>query len=113
MQDPVELSSDLVTYAARLVRAVRREHHLPAGVRILSLLDEHGALGVSALAEVDRSSQPSMSRPMACCLQYSSNAVSLAILTRCGHSGTASYRVPGYMRMKLTRVTTAVRPRCA
>ncbi|MDE0777473.1 MAG: MarR family transcriptional regulator, partial [Nocardioides sp.] len=61
MQDPVELSSDLVTYAARLVRAVRREHHLPAGVRILSLLDEHGALGVSALAEVDRSSQPSMS----------------------------------------------------
>ena len=61
MEDPVELSSDLAMYAARLVRAVRRAHDLPAGFRILSLLDEHGPLGVSALAEADRSSQPSMS----------------------------------------------------
>ncbi len=57
----VDLSSDLVTYAARLVRAVRRAHHLPAGFRVLSLLDEHGALGISALAEIDRCSQPTMS----------------------------------------------------
>ena len=61
MEDPLELSSDLVMYAARLVRAVRRVHDLPAGFRILSLLDEHGPLGVTALAEADRSSQPSMS----------------------------------------------------
>ena len=55
------LSSDLVTYAARLVRATRRVHDLPASVRILSLLDELGEAGVSALAAADRSSQPSMS----------------------------------------------------
>lgn len=61
VNDPVDLSSDLVMYAARLVRAVRRAHHLPAGFRILSLLDEHGPLGVSALAEADRCSQPTMS----------------------------------------------------
>ena len=35
-----ELSSDLVVYAARLVRAVRRALELPAGLRVLSLLDE-------------------------------------------------------------------------
>jgi len=56
-----ELASDLVVHAARLVRAVRRELELPAGTRILSLLDEHGPLGITALADLDRSSQPSMS----------------------------------------------------
>jgi len=56
-----ELASDLVVYAARLVRAVRRTHQLPAGFRILSVLDEQGALGISQLAAADRSSQPSMS----------------------------------------------------
>ena len=35
-----QLSSDLVVYAARLVRAVRRRDDLPAGVRVLALLDE-------------------------------------------------------------------------
>lgn len=54
-------SGDLVTYAARLVRAVRRAVEHPTGIRVLSLLDEHGPLGVSALASADRCSQPTMS----------------------------------------------------
>lgn len=57
----VDLSSELVTQAARLVRAVRRRHELPAGVRVLSLLDELGPLGVTALARADRCAQPTMS----------------------------------------------------
>ncbi len=61
MSDPVDLGSELVTEAARLVRAIRRRHDLPAGVRVLSLLDEHGALGVTALARADRCAQPTMS----------------------------------------------------
>ena len=52
---------DLVTYAARLIRAVRRAVEHPTGVRVLSLLDEHGSLGISALATADRCSQPTMS----------------------------------------------------
>jgi DNA-binding MarR family transcriptional regulator len=56
-----ELASDLVVHAARLVRAVRRELELPAGTRILSLLDERGPLGITQLADLDRSSQPTMS----------------------------------------------------
>jgi DNA-binding MarR family transcriptional regulator len=55
------LSSDLVVLAARLVRRVRRDQQLPAGFRILSVLDEQGALGVTALAAADRCSQPTMS----------------------------------------------------
>jgi DNA-binding MarR family transcriptional regulator len=61
VSDPVELGGELVTQAARLVRAVRRRHDLPAGLRVLSLLDEHGALGITRLAEADRCSQPTMS----------------------------------------------------
>jgi len=59
--DLEEQSSDLVVYAARLVRAVRRRIAQPSGIRILSLLDELGPQGVTALAEVDRSSQPTVS----------------------------------------------------
>jgi DNA-binding MarR family transcriptional regulator len=59
--DLEEQSSDLVVYAARLVRAVRRRVGHPSGIRILSLLDELGPQGVTALAEVDRSSQPTVS----------------------------------------------------
>lgn len=59
--DLEEHSSDLVVYAARLVRAVRRRSTQPSGIRILSLLDELGPQGVTALAEVDRSSQPTVS----------------------------------------------------
>lgn len=55
-----ELASDLVVLAARLTRAVRREIDHPAGARALSLLDEHGPSGVTALAAADRCSQPTM-----------------------------------------------------
>jgi len=58
--DPVDLGSDLVVLAARLVRVVRRTQQLPAGFRVLSLLDELGPQGVSALAEADHCSQPTM-----------------------------------------------------
>ena len=61
---PTELeqqSSELVVQAARLVRAVRRRVGQPAGIRILSLLDELGPLGVTDLAKADRSSQPTVS----------------------------------------------------
>jgi DNA-binding MarR family transcriptional regulator len=61
MTSIVESSSDLVMYAARLLRAVRRANEFPAGFRVLSLLDEHGPLGISALASADRCSQPTMS----------------------------------------------------
>jgi DNA-binding MarR family transcriptional regulator len=54
-------SSELVVQAARLVRAVRRRVGQPAGIRILALLEEHGPLGVTALADADRSSQPTVS----------------------------------------------------
>ena len=61
------LASDLVTYAARFVRASRQHIHStpPAGVRVLSLVDEHGPSGVGRLAELDRSSQPTMSGTVA------------------------------------------------
>jgi DNA-binding MarR family transcriptional regulator len=54
-------AEDLTVYAARLVRALRRLHEAPAGLRVLSLLDELGPSGVSALAVADRTSQPTMS----------------------------------------------------
>jgi DNA-binding MarR family transcriptional regulator len=60
-----DLASDLVVHAARLVRAVRREFDLPAGTRILSLLDEHGPVGITQLAGLDRCSQPTMSAAVA------------------------------------------------
>jgi DNA-binding MarR family transcriptional regulator len=59
--DLEEQSSELVVYAARLMRAIRRRVDHPAGIRILALLDELGPQGVTALAEVDRSSQPTVS----------------------------------------------------
>jgi DNA-binding MarR family transcriptional regulator len=59
--DLEEQSSEMVVYAARMVRAVRRRVGHPAGIRILSLLDEFGPQGITALAEADRSSQPTVS----------------------------------------------------
>jgi DNA-binding MarR family transcriptional regulator len=59
--DLEEQSSELVVQAARLVRAVRRRMGHPAGIRILAVLDELGPLGVTALADADRSSQPTIS----------------------------------------------------
>jgi DNA-binding MarR family transcriptional regulator len=54
------LAADLVTQAARLVRAIRRRHELSAGVRVLSVLDEQGPLTVTQLAAAYSSSQPTM-----------------------------------------------------
>ncbi|MCW2806419.1 MAG: hypothetical protein JWQ93_374 [Marmoricola sp.] len=57
-----QLSSDLVVLSARLVREVRRNtSDLPAAsTRLMSLLDELGPSTVSALAQADRCSQPTM-----------------------------------------------------
>ncbi len=61
--DRVEaLSNDLVVLSARLVREVRRAQRdlAPASLRVMSLVDELGPSTVSALAEADRCSQPTM-----------------------------------------------------
>lgn len=57
-----QTASDLVTYAARLVRASRQHIHRtpPAGIRVLSLVDEHGPTGIGRLT-----SQPTMSGAVA------------------------------------------------
>ncbi len=57
-----ELSNDLVVLSARLVREVRRHSRdtAPAALRVMSLVDELGPSTVSALAEADRCSQPTM-----------------------------------------------------
>ena len=67
MDDPrtQDLGSDLTLYAARLVRLLRRERTQPPGMRVLSILDETGALGVGQLAVVDQCSQPTMSGTVA------------------------------------------------
>jgi DNA-binding MarR family transcriptional regulator len=57
---PQDLGSDITQYAARLVRLLRREHRQPAGMRVLSVLDEAGALGITQLAAIDQCSQPTM-----------------------------------------------------
>lgn len=54
------LSSELTVLAARLVRLIRRSHASSAGVRVLSILDELGPQSVTALAQADRCSQPTM-----------------------------------------------------
>ena len=56
------LSNELVVLSARLVREVRRNHRetAPASLRVMSLVDELGPSTVSALAEADRCSQPTM-----------------------------------------------------
>jgi DNA-binding MarR family transcriptional regulator len=60
-----ELASDLVVYAAQLIRGLRRDLELPATTRLLSLMDQAGPVGISRLAELDRSSQPTMSGAVA------------------------------------------------
>ncbi|MGK2876269.1 MAG: MarR family winged helix-turn-helix transcriptional regulator [Nocardioides sp.] len=61
----LDLSGDLVVYAARLIRLMKRTQDLPAGTRMLSLLDEYGPLGITALAHLDGCSQPTMSAAVA------------------------------------------------
>ena len=63
--DLEQQSSELVVQAARLVRAVRRRVGHPAAVRIMGVLDDLGPLGVTALADADRSSQPTVSGAVA------------------------------------------------
>lgn len=65
VDDDTDLASELVVQAARLVRTIRREAELPAGTRVLSLLDQYGPLGVTALAVLDGSSQPTTSGAVA------------------------------------------------
>jgi DNA-binding MarR family transcriptional regulator len=60
-ESDVALAGDLVTQAARLVRTLRRRHELPAGVRVLSVLDELGPLTVTELAAAYSCTQPTMS----------------------------------------------------
>ncbi|MEP9381434.1 MarR family winged helix-turn-helix transcriptional regulator [Nocardioides cheoyonin] len=59
------MTSDVVMYAARLVRTMRRSLDLPAGVRVLSILAQMGPLGVTELAQADNCSQPTMSAQVA------------------------------------------------
>ena len=54
-------ATEIVMYAARLIRQMRRELDLPAYLRVLSLLDELGATGISQLATADNCAQPTMS----------------------------------------------------
>lgn len=62
MTDP---AADIVVYAGRLIRRVRREIGVPAAYRVLSVLDEVGPAGISQLAAADGSSQPTMSAQIA------------------------------------------------
>jgi DNA-binding MarR family transcriptional regulator len=55
------MGGDLTLYAARLVRLLRRELPQPVGMRVLSILDESGPLGITQLAAIDQCSQPTMS----------------------------------------------------
>ncbi|MBZ5737444.1 MarR family winged helix-turn-helix transcriptional regulator [Nocardioides mangrovi] len=97
----IDLASDLVVQAARLVRAVRRELELPAGTRVLSLLDQYGPLGITQLAELDRCSQPTMSGAVATLVELGRVAKepnpedarsSLVTLTRAGRAELARVR---------------------
>lgn len=65
MDNDLGLSNDLVIYANRLIRSLRRRHDVPAHGRVLSILDELGPQGVTALAIADRCSQPTMSAAVA------------------------------------------------
>lgn len=65
MDNDLALSSDLVICASRLIRSLRRAHDVPAYGRVLSLLDELGPQGITALAQADRCSQPTMSAAVA------------------------------------------------
>lgn len=56
-----QLGSDLTLYAARLVRLLRSELPQPPGMRVLSILDETGPLGITQLAAIDQCRQPTMS----------------------------------------------------
>jgi DNA-binding MarR family transcriptional regulator len=54
-------ASELVTYAARLVRVVSRVSDNPASLRLLAQLEELGPVTVTELARADRTAQPTTS----------------------------------------------------
>jgi len=54
-------ASELVTYAARLVRVVARALDRPASLRLLAQLEELGPVTVTELARADRTAQPTTS----------------------------------------------------
>lgn len=54
-------ASDLLVYAARLVRIARRRAGVDASTRVLSVLDQTGPVGIGQLAAADGSSQPTIS----------------------------------------------------
>jgi len=59
-----KLSSELVIYSSRLVRAVRRQlgdGHRPEALRLLAQIRERGPISITALAQAERCSQPTMS----------------------------------------------------
>lgn len=56
-----QLGGELTQHAARLIRWLRRDLPQPAGIRVLSILDETDALGITRLAALDGCSQPTMS----------------------------------------------------
>ncbi len=60
-RDPVVLGGELTMYAARLVRAIRARGAAPAGVGVLSVLDQRGPSTVTVLAAEYGCSQPTMS----------------------------------------------------
>jgi len=61
----LDLGADLAIYLTRLVRLIRSAPEHPAGARVLSILDERGPLGITALARIDGCSQPTMSAQVA------------------------------------------------
>ena len=59
--DASTLCNDLAMYAARVVRLIRQTNPAAsAGVRTMSILDQHGPVGVTTLAQLDNCSQPTM-----------------------------------------------------
>ena len=60
-EELLDASAALVLHCARILRVARQSTTAPvAPMRVLSILDEHGPMRISALAVIDRCSQPTM-----------------------------------------------------
>ena len=62
-------AAELVLLAGRFIRQLRRDMELPASYRVLAVLDDVGAAGISQLAAADGISQPTMSAQVATLVQ--------------------------------------------
>ncbi|WP_344126751.1 MarR family winged helix-turn-helix transcriptional regulator [Luedemannella flava] len=63
-EDADRLATELVIYASRLVRAVRRhagDEVAPETLRLLAQIDQRGPIGITQLAQVENCAQPTMS----------------------------------------------------